>query len=61
MRNKIFGAIGVFWGGGIVVRWLMVGRDFDNSAFQAGQNTAAIFGVVLLLAGVYYLFKKPSG
>jgi hypothetical protein len=60
MRNKIFGGIGVVWGGGILVRWLMSGRNFENEAYQAGQNSAALFGVLLLLAGIYYLFKKPS-
>jgi len=60
MRNKIFGGIGVLWGGAIVVRWLMSGSEVGNSAYQAGQSGAAIFGVLLLVIGGYYLFKKPS-
>ena len=60
MRNKIFGGIGVLWGGAIVVRWLMSGSESGNSAYQAGQNSAVIFGLLLLVIGAYYLLKKPS-
>ena len=59
MRNKIFGGIGVLWGGGIVLRWLMSGSDGGSSAYQAGQSGAVIFGLLLLVVGGYYLFKKP--
>ena len=59
MRNKIFGGIGVLWGGAIVVQWLMSDSAGGTSAYQAGQGGAAIFGVLLLVIGGYYLFKKP--
>jgi len=59
MRNKIFGGIGVLWGGAIIVRWLTSGSEGGNSAYQAGQDGAVILGLLLLVAGVYYLVKKP--
>jgi LPXTG-motif cell wall-anchored protein len=60
LRNKIFGGIGVLWGGGILVRWFMSGNAAGSDAYQSGQNTAVIFGAVMLLGGLYYFFKKPS-
>lgn len=59
VRNKIFGGIGILWGGAILVRWLMAGTEAGNSAYQTGQNSAVIFGALLLAVGAYYFFKKP--
>lgn len=59
MRNKIFGGIGVLWGGAILVRWFMAGNAAGSDAYQSGQNAAVIFGAVMLIAGAYYFFKKP--
>ena len=61
MRNKIFGAIGILWGGAIVLRWLVADTSAASSgAYQSGQSGAVLFGVVLLAAGLYTFFKKPS-
>lgn len=61
MRNKIFGSIGVLWGGGLVLRWLLADAPAaGNEAYQNGQSAAVVFGVVMLCAGLYYLFKKPA-
>lgn len=61
MRNKIFGSIGILWGGAIVLRWLLTDTPVSgNSAYETGQTAAVIFGVALLLAGLYYFFKKTN-
>ncbi len=61
MRNKIFGGIGILWGGGMVGRWLFVGLPSSgNAAYHAGQQAAVIFGGAMLIAGLYYFFKKPD-
>ena len=61
MRNKIFGAIGILWGGGLVFRWLFGGSTASaNDAYQSGQNAAVMFGLLMLCAGLYYFFKKPK-
>ena len=61
MKHKIIGVIGVIWGGSIVARWLFADTQVSgNSAFQAGQSTAVIFGALVLAAGLYYFFKKPG-
>lgn len=59
MRDKIFGGIGILWGGAILVRWLMGATDGGSGAYQSGQSAAVIFGIVMLMAGLYYFFKKP--
>ena len=60
MRNKIFGGIGILWGGAIVLRWLIVGTPSNGSeAYQAGHSGAVIFGALMLVAGLYYFFRKP--
>ena len=61
MRNKIFGAIGILWGGSMVGRWLLSGpAASDSSAYQTGQTGAVIFGAFMLAAGLYYFFRKSA-
>lgn len=61
MRNKIFGGIGVLWGGGLVLHWLLADASVvGNEAYQNGQSGAAVFGVVMFCAGLYYFFKKSA-
>lgn len=68
MRNKIFGGVGILWGGFILVNWLLFGTSsapgHTNAAYRTGytmgQWGAHIFGVALLIAGLYYFFKKPK-
>ena len=60
MRNKIFGAIGVIWGGAILFNWLTADAPTGSTAYQGGQTAAVVFGGVLFLAGLYYFFKKPA-
>ncbi|OOG52973.1 hypothetical protein [Rhodanobacter sp. C03] len=61
MRNKIFGGIGILWGGALLFRWFTSGTsNGGSSAYQAGQSAAVIFGALMLVAGLYYFFRKPS-
>ncbi|WP_158753485.1 hypothetical protein [Dyella sp. S184] len=61
MRNKIFGGIGILWGGVLLFRWFTSGTPTGgSSAYQAGQSAAVIFGALMLVAGLYYFFRKPS-
>lgn len=61
MRNKIFGGIGILWGGAIVLRWLISDTSAaGSSAYQSGQSGAVLFGAIMLAAGLYYFFKKSS-
>ena len=53
MRNKILGAIGVLWGGGVVIYSLVTPRG--GGAYGAGQMVGTIFGVLMLIAGIYTL------
>jgi hypothetical protein len=56
MRNLISGIVGVLWGGAIVVYGL-TNRPEGSDAYQAGGYAAVVFGVLLLVGGVYYLRK----
>ncbi|WP_368563718.1 LPXTG cell wall anchor domain-containing protein [Pseudoxanthomonas sp. UTMC 1351] len=59
MRNRIFGDIGILWGGGIVLtRLLSSSPSADAGAYQTGQSAAFWFGVVMLGLGLFYFFKK---
>lgn len=60
MRNKISGGIGILWGGAILLNWLISGSPGGSAAYEGGRATAALFGLVLLGAGLYYFFKKPD-
>jgi hypothetical protein len=60
MRNKIFGAIGIIWGGAILANGLFGQPPQGSDAYQAGQSGALVFGGILLVAGIYYFFRKPK-
>jgi len=57
MRNVIFGAIGVLWGGGILLASLLGGKPQGGGAFGAGQVVGLLFGVLLLGAGAVALIN----
>lgn len=58
MRNRIFGLIGVLWGGFILATKMSGGAaQSGNAAYQTGQNIALGLGVLLFVAGLYYLIK----
>jgi hypothetical protein len=58
-KNRIFGLIGVVWGGGIVLARLARGSAdaAANPAYASGQTTAVVFGALLFVVGLYYLIK----
>ena len=59
MRNKIFGAIGLIWGGGILVSTFFAGGGTAGSdAYAAGHTAGVIFGALLFIVGGYYLFRR---
>jgi uncharacterized membrane protein YfcA len=59
MRDRVLGAIGVIWGGLILVGRLGGGDPVTGAgAYAAGQMTGLIFGVLLLVVGLYYLTRS---
>jgi LPXTG-motif cell wall-anchored protein len=65
VRDKISGAIGVIWGGIIMFRWFTggvshagMGSTAFRDGYESGQSVAVVFGAILFLAGVYFLFRK---
>ena len=60
MRNKIFGGIGVLWGGSVLVRTFLQGAPQGDSAYAAGQKGGIVFAVLLVAVGFYYLIKGGS-
>jgi hypothetical protein len=60
MRNKIFGVIGVLWGGGILVSAFLRDAPAGSDAYAAGHTGGLVFGGLLFLVGAYYLFKRAS-
>ncbi len=59
MQNQIFGAIGIYWGGVILVSWLLSFSSGGSEALQVGQAGGAVFGAVLCGLGIYYVRKMP--
>jgi hypothetical protein len=57
MRNRIFGAIGVIWGGLILVSAYLRGGPQGSGSYAAGQTGALVFAVLLMLVGGFYLLK----
>ena len=62
MRNRIFGLIGVLWGGAIVL-FKLFGKPLSAEAgtpYATGLTVGFLMGVLMFIVGAYYLFKKPS-
>lgn len=57
MRNRIFGAVGVLWGGAVLIRSYRMGGPIGGGAYLAGQFAALVFAALLVLVGGYYLVK----
>ena len=58
MRNLIFGIIGVLWGGLILLSAILRGTvGSTQTAYSSGNLAGTIFGVLLLLGGIYALLK----
>ena len=61
MRDRIFGAIGIIWGGAILVFTVVRGGPQGRGAYGAGELAGVILGALMLIAGLYTFFKKrPS-
>ncbi|MGP8032648.1 MAG: hypothetical protein ACLPQ6_00745 [Steroidobacteraceae bacterium] len=61
MRNRIFGAIGVLWGGAMLARAYFAGGPAGSGAYRNGQIAALVFAGLLVLIGGYYLLKGNGG
>lgn len=57
MRNRIFGAIGIVWGGLILLSTFFRRGPQGSGSYAAGQNAALGFAVLLVLVGGYYVAK----
>ncbi len=58
MRRKALGAIGVVWGGGLLVLHLTRGAGSGGiGAYAAGRGPALVFAVLLFGIGLYYLLR----
>jgi hypothetical protein len=61
MRNKILGAIGILWGGAILLRYFLNrGSAEGDAAYASGQKAAVVFGGLLFAVGVFYFLKRPK-
>ncbi|MEQ9264571.1 MAG: hypothetical protein RLN81_05080 [Balneolaceae bacterium] len=60
MKNKILSIVGILWGGGIILRWLLSNSSDSGGAYQTGQGFAVILGVFILGISLYNFFKKPK-
>jgi hypothetical protein len=60
MRNRIIrilGAIGLLWGGALLLRAYLAGGPVGTGAYRDGQIAALVFAALLVLVGGYYLLK----
>jgi hypothetical protein len=57
MRNRIFGGIGVIWGGLMLVSAFLRGGPRGSGAYATGQTAGLVFAVLLVLVGGYTLMK----
>lgn len=62
MRNLIFGGIGLFWGGSMLLGTFLqlISGKFNlgaNGAYAAGQMFGVVFSVLMFSAGLYYFVK----
>lgn len=56
-RNRVFGVIGIVWGGLILISGPIRGGYQESGAFGQGRSAGLIFGGLLFAAGLYYFIK----
>ena len=57
MWKRILGAIGVLWGGFILVSAFLRGGFQGQGAFAAGEVAGLVTGALLFVVGLYFLVK----
>jgi len=58
LRNRIFGGIGVLWGGALLLSKLISGHGVSGSgAYASGQIAGLILAILLFVVGLHYLIK----
>lgn len=60
MRNRVLGAVGVIWGGAMLVYGLVQGGPEGSGAYAQGQGAGLVLGGLMFAVGLYYLFR-PNG
>ena len=60
MRNKIFGVIGVLWGGAILVSAFLRESPQGSESYAAGYTAGLVFGALLFVVGGYYLLRSTK-
>ena len=55
MRNRIFGLLGILWGGFLLFNWLT--GNIAQDAYLAGQLSAILFGTLFSIGGLYFFVK----
>jgi hypothetical protein len=66
VRNVISGTIGILWGGALILARIFGGAPSGSASYQSGSWTGTAIGIVMLVAGIYYvrkglLARKASG
>jgi hypothetical protein len=56
-KKRIFGIIGVVWGGAVVGSGFFRALATDNAAYAAGQLGGFILGGLMLAVGLYYAIR----
>lgn len=58
MRNRIFGALGVIWGGYVLVGTFQNGLNWgDEPAYNFGLACGQGLMLLMFVAGLYYLIR----
>ena len=60
MWSRIIGGIAALWGAGVLVAAFLRGGAEGSGAYGAGQTAGLVFGGLLLLVALYYLFKPAK-
>jgi hypothetical protein len=58
MKNKILAGIAVVWGISLVGRWLSPVSAGGGGSDLIGADLGAVFGALLIIAGLYYFSLK---
>lgn len=58
IKNRVLGAVGVIWGGAVLIHGLMKGGSEGEGAYAQAQGGALVFGGLMVAVGLYYLLKR---
>ena len=60
-RDRVLGIIAIIWGADVLIYSLLQGGPQGEGAYLSGQMAGWVFGVLMVVVGLYFVLRKSGG